>query len=105
MAGDGYEVDAGDLRVQANRDWTDARELNGVASDLYSCDGPASSGAADSSDLQSAAEYAWELFRNVFWEFSDATSILGSSESTAAANYDGAETSSSSFYQRMEALG
>jgi hypothetical protein len=103
MPGDGYEVDTGDLRVQANRDWTDALELNGAASDLNACNAPAASGAADSTELASAAEYAWSLFRNVLWEFSDATAVLGSSERAAATGYDAAETTSSSLYSRMVA--
>lgn len=41
MSVSGYEVEAGDLRVQAGRDWTDAAELNGVASDLSGVGGPA----------------------------------------------------------------
>ncbi|MFC4553949.1 hypothetical protein [Georgenia faecalis] len=101
MAGDGYEVEAGDLRVQANRDWTDAAELNGAAADLNQCNAPAAAGAADSPDLTEAMEYALSLFRNVFWEFSDATAILGSSESVAASRYDNNEAESSSLYGRM----
>lgn len=98
---DGYAVDTGDLRAQANRDLSDADELNGAATDLYRCDGPASSGARDSADLQSAMEYALDLFRNVFWEFSDAAKILGSAERGAAASYDQAEATSSALYHRM----
>lgn len=101
---DGIQVDTGDLRVQTNRDWTDAYELNGAGADLYGCDHPAASGASDSTDLQSAMEYALGLFRDVLYEFSDATSILGSSTSAAAFNYDQTEAASAVLYNRMRAV-
>ena len=101
MCGDGYEVETGDLRVQTNRDWTDAYELNGAASDLYAVDGPAGRGAADSADLQEAMTYATGLFRDVLREFSDATDILGSSTSNVAGNYDTNEATNTALYNRM----
>lgn len=98
---DGYEVDTSALRVQANRDWTDAYELDGCAGNLSGVVGSAVTGAADSADLVETSEYALELFRHVLSELSDGAATLGSSEVRSAGAYDENEQVSSGLYQRM----
>lgn len=104
MLGEGYQVDAGDLRAQAGRDRSDADELDGVARGVFGVGRPAAAGGADSTDLQGAMEYAVALFRDVFSEFSDAASILGFKETSAASGYEANESFSAGIYGRMEAV-
>ncbi len=102
---DGYEVDTGALGVQANKDWTDAAELDGCARELWPLEASAATGAgADQPGLQEALDQALSLFRNVFYELSDAATILGSSTQASAANYAANESVSAATYARMGAI-
>lgn len=102
MTSDGYEVDTADLATTAAGDWTDAFELNAVASEVMWVEGPAQSGAgSDMPSLQGAAAHFLSVMRMAFRELSDAAEVLGSSTSRAAGRYQGNEAHSSALYARM----
>lgn len=88
--------------MTAAGDWTDAFELNGVASEVVWVEGPAQSGAgSDMPSLQGAAAHFLSVMRMAFRELSDAAEVLGSSTTRAATRYQSNEALSSELYARM----